>query len=353
MLPEYITRNSVGIATTLGIAISILLSYKINQAYSRWWEARTIWGAIVNDSRSLVLQLQLYLNEQIKLIYKISHYQIAWCYSLEKSLRRQDISEVLNSILTIDDIEKVRKHSNTPLAINQLQTLLIKELFKKGFLNEFARIKIEETLTRLVASMGKCERIKNTVFPPTFGQILNVAIYLFTIFLSLSSTFQLNIILQIAILTSISVMFFFLEELAHSLQDPFHNYPTDIPITAISRELDKLVASVNPADPTPLELHRSPMFGGKKIWRQYDKGQRCHIIKEALGVLARSHQSNRIFACVVNKAKLSPTDPVEFAFEQLDSRSKKMRKRRYFFEQLREDFAEFLQNPPLNIMVLS
>ncbi|CAG5074818.1 hypothetical protein DYBT9623_05506 [Dyadobacter sp. CECT 9623] len=138
ILPEI----PIGIATTLGIAISILLSYKINKAYSRWWEARTIWGAIVNDSRSLVLQLQLYLNEQIELIYKISHYQIAWCYSLEKSLRRQDISEVLNSILTIHDIEKVRKHSNTLLAINQLQTPLIKELFKKGFLNEFARIKI-------------------------------------------------------------------------------------------------------------------------------------------------------------------------------------------------------------------
>lgn len=88
----------------------------------------------------------------------------------------------------------------------------------------------------------------------------------------------------------------------------------------ISNELDGLVASINPADPAPLELHGSPMFGGKKIWRQYDKAQRCHIIKEALGILARSHQSNRIFACVVNKAKLSPTDPVEFAFEQLASR---------------------------------
>ncbi|MBX2925159.1 MAG: hypothetical protein KF746_23360 [Chitinophagaceae bacterium] len=242
LLPEYfldfLPEIPIGIATTLGIAISILLSYKINQSYSRWWEARTIWGAIVNDSRSLVLQLQLYLDEQNPLLQKISHYQIAWCYALEKSLRKQEVLQNLENLLSKEDVEKLKLNSNIPLGINQLQTKALRELFVNGQLDEFARKQIEETLTRLVASMGKCERIKNTVFPPTFGQALNVAIYLFAVFLSLSSTIQLNIVLQIVILLSISMIFFFLEELAHRLQDPFNNYPTDTPMTALARTIE-------------------------------------------------------------------------------------------------------------------
>lgn len=235
--PDFLPEIPIGIATTLGIAISILLSYKINQSYNRWWEARTIWGAIVNDSRSLVLQLQLYLNQEDALLRKISHYQIAWCYALDKSLRKQDVLKSLEHLLDDEDLEKIKTQSNIPLAINQLQTKKVRELYQNNKFDEFARTQFEETLTRLVASMGKCERIKNTVFPTMYGQTLNVAIYLFVIFLSLSSL-QLNLILQIIILVSISMVFFFLQKMAHQLQDPFNNYPTDTPMTALSRTIE-------------------------------------------------------------------------------------------------------------------
>jgi ion channel-forming bestrophin family protein len=237
-LPDYAPDISIQIATTLGIAISILLSYKINQSYNRWWEARTIWGAIVNDSRSLILQLQLYVKTENVDVAKISHYQIGWCRALERSLRRQEIWPVLEDLLSEEEIKKLREHSNVPLAISQLQNGCLKKLYDEKLLNEFALLQIEKTLNDLVASMGRAERIKNTVFPPTFGQILHAAIYLFAVFLSLSSSFHLNIVLQVVILISVSMMFFFLEMLAHRLQDPFSNSPTDTPMTALSRTIE-------------------------------------------------------------------------------------------------------------------
>lgn len=237
-LPEYAPDISIQIATTLGIAISILLSYKINQSYNRWWEARTIWGAIVNDSRSLILQLQLYINSENEYVTKISHYQIGWCRALERSLRKQDILAVLENLLSEEEIKKIGEHSNVPLAISQLQNRCLKKLYDDNLLNEFARIQIEKTLNDLVASMGRAERIKNTIFPPTFGQILHAAIYLFAVFLSLSSSFRLNLVLQVVILISVSMMFFFLEMLAHRLQNPFNNNPTDTPMTALSRTIE-------------------------------------------------------------------------------------------------------------------
>ena len=76
------------IPTFLGTAISVILSFKLSQSYDRWWEARKIWGSIVNDSRNLVLQLQSFVDRSAEpIIRKIAYRQIAWCYYLGTSLR--------------------------------------------------------------------------------------------------------------------------------------------------------------------------------------------------------------------------------------------------------------------------
>ena len=88
----------------------------------------------------------------------------------------------------------------------------------------------------------------------------------------------------------------------------------------VSSELDKIAERINPADPASVEFHGSPMYGGKKFWRRFSREERYQLIKEVLAVLSDSVPSNRLFGCVVNKAALSPGDPVEIAFEQLASR---------------------------------
>ncbi len=88
----------------------------------------------------------------------------------------------------------------------------------------------------------------------------------------------------------------------------------------IASELDKIAARFNPADPASVELHGNPMHSGKGIFRQFPKEVRLQAIEDALKVFLASHPSNRLFASVVNKALISPVDPVEYAFEQLASR---------------------------------
>jgi hypothetical protein len=88
----------------------------------------------------------------------------------------------------------------------------------------------------------------------------------------------------------------------------------------IAKELDKIAARFNPADPADVELHGNPMNTGKGIFRRFTKANRIEAIEDALKIFLRSHPSNRLFACVVRKIKVSPSDPVEFAFEQLSSR---------------------------------
>jgi len=88
----------------------------------------------------------------------------------------------------------------------------------------------------------------------------------------------------------------------------------------ISSQLDDLAARFNVADPAAVELHGNPMFAGKGMWRRHPKEHRLQAMKDALAVFLRSHPSNRLFASVVRKSRVSPADPVEFAFEQLGSR---------------------------------
>lgn len=88
----------------------------------------------------------------------------------------------------------------------------------------------------------------------------------------------------------------------------------------ISNQLDEIAARFNPAEPATIELHGSPMFGGRGEWRDYPKNDRHQAIEDALKIFMESHASNRLFASVIKKSMVSPKDSVEVAFEQLASR---------------------------------
>ena len=88
--PAFVPNVNLVVPSLLGTAISLILSFKLSQSYDRWWEARKIWGAIVNDSRTLVLQLNAFVTAPNDVTLRIAHRQIAWCYSLGQCLRGQD-----------------------------------------------------------------------------------------------------------------------------------------------------------------------------------------------------------------------------------------------------------------------
>lgn len=93
---DYLILIPFQLPAILGTAISLLLAFNINQSYDRWWEARKVWGAIVNDSRSLILQVKGFISHDYEhkegasfVVKKIAYRQIAWCYCLGQSLRGQ------------------------------------------------------------------------------------------------------------------------------------------------------------------------------------------------------------------------------------------------------------------------
>jgi putative membrane protein len=234
----------IAIPTMIGTIISLLLAFKSNQAYDRWWEARIVWGAIVNDSRTLIRQILTFYKdsdfsvEASEFRENFAKRQIAWCYSLGESLRHKDAIKPIKDLISKEELRFVKNHQNVPNAILLLHARDLKMARKDKKLNPYQQVEIDQTLTRLCDAMGKCERIKNTIFPTTYSMYIRMTLCLFVLLLPFGLIDLLSWF-AIPLITIIGGAFFLIEKMAIHLQDPFENRPTDTPVTAISNTIEK------------------------------------------------------------------------------------------------------------------
>lgn len=237
----------ISLPALLGTAISLILAFRIGQSYDRWWEARKIWGAIVNDSRTLVRQTLTFPEQNgahVETVQKgIAHRQIAWCHALGQSLRGFDPHDTIGEYLSDDDIEFLNSHDNVPNALLLLHSKDLKQMHREGTINDFQHVQMDETITRLCDWMGMSERIKNTVFPKQYSLLVEFLLYLFVVMLPFGLVEYLAE-LEAAVTIIITLPFFMLEKTALHLQDPFENKPTDISVTAIAQTIEKNISQM-------------------------------------------------------------------------------------------------------------
>lgn len=236
-----------GIPTVVGTAVSLLLTFRTSQSYERWWEARTVWGAIVNDSRTFIRQLSQFIPDEYQdRVVDFAERQIIWNYALGESLRRLPFSKRVKDYLNNRQIEAV----NIPNALLDKHAAGIKQLVSEGLISEFRQVQLNETLARLCDSMGKCERIKNTVFPKSYSLLVHTLIYVFTIILPFSLD-DSQIGLEIATTILLPVMFIAIEKTAILMQDPFENTPVDTPMTSLAQTIEINILQMTGADHVP------------------------------------------------------------------------------------------------------
>lgn len=220
----------IGATAVIGTALSLLLAFRTSQAYERWWEARTVWGSIVNDSRTLVRQVVQFVPSNNKNeIEAFANRQIIWCYALGESLRKLPFSQKVQAY--IDDQKITDK--NVPNAILNQHSNALSNLG----ISEFKQIQIDATLSRLCDAMGKCERIKNTVFPKSYSLLVHFLIYVFATLLPFGLEDK-YVAVEVFLTTLLPVVFIAIERTAIILQDPFENAPTDTPVTSLATTIE-------------------------------------------------------------------------------------------------------------------
>jgi putative membrane protein len=234
----------VSIPAILGTVISLLLGFRSNQAYDRWWEARHIWGAIVNDSRTVARQVTSFMpaDDESGLVNHFTRRfirrQIAWCYSLGRHLRGQNAAKGLEQYLEKEEHELLLKMDNIPAALLDLAGRDLQLALEDGWLNRFQQVELDRTLTRLTDAMGKCERIKNTVFPSTYSLYIHLSLMLFIVLLPFGLIEYVGVF-TVPLVIAVSACFLLIEKMGIHLQDPFENKPTDTPMTTIARNIEK------------------------------------------------------------------------------------------------------------------
>lgn len=232
-----------GLITVFGTVVSLLVAFRTNSSYARWWEARILWGAIVNDSRSWTRQVLTFVDASKmtenaeSTIRTMTLRQIAWCYALTRTLRGKDATQDLPSFLDAQEISKISGVLNIPNALLREQADNLRSLHRDGAIDTYAFIEMERTLVRLTNHMGGCERIKNTPFPMSYSLMVHLSVYTFVLMLPFGLVDTPTSALALVSIT-IAFAFLTLERVAIFLQDPFNNGPADTPMLALSRTID-------------------------------------------------------------------------------------------------------------------
>jgi putative membrane protein len=136
------------------------------------------------------------------------------------------------------ELQAVAAYSNVPNAILELHGRDLSYALEQGWINEFQQVELDRTLSRLCDAMGKCERIKNTVFPVTYSLYIHLAMNFFILMLPFA-LIEFFSVMEVPIVMVIGGLFMLIEKMAIHLQDPFENKPTDTPMTAISNNIER------------------------------------------------------------------------------------------------------------------
>jgi ion channel-forming bestrophin family protein len=262
--------------STIGIAVSFYLSLKNNQSYDRFWEARTIWGGIVNASRTFANQVLTYLPangakhsaQEVKAIQKRLIYRhLAYINALRLHLRkpttfspnyegavkkvhfgsteRSDFDMQVKPFLGEAEYEELTHYQNMPAHILRRQSDDLQAIFEQeNLIENFRHLEMMGTIRDFYSEQGRCERIKNTPFPRQYAYFSKVFVWIFVLLvpLALSTEFEKMgdqyLWLVVPFSTLISWIFITIEIVGDNSEDPFENFINDVPMTALCRTIE-------------------------------------------------------------------------------------------------------------------
>jgi putative membrane protein len=233
--------------SVFGGAIGVILGFRNNTAYQRWWEARTLWGSIVNSSRSLAREAMSMIvavgntpEEQAQVAAmqrEIILHHIAYVQALRCHLRGRPVWDELVDFLSPDEIASLKTEKNVPLAIQHRLGLLLRRCYVRGWLDSVRWSSLDATLSALMNAQGGSERIKNTPLPVQYDYYPKIAVTVYCLILPLSLVANLGIFTPIGS-TLVGVIFLALDRIGRDLELPFENDVNDVPLHAISRTIE-------------------------------------------------------------------------------------------------------------------
>jgi putative membrane protein len=230
----------ISVYSLIGFVISLLLVFRTNTAYDRWWEGRRKWGEIVNDTRNLAVKLASTLkddNDRNFFSRMIPNFVIAMKEQLRQGIDIDDLD------LTKEEHNKLIAGEHIPTTIIYLMYERVQDLKKRDILTEADQLILDKNLNPLLDSMGACERIKNTPIPFSYSLFLKkfIFIYVTTLPLAFVTIFGYYSAL---IATFVFYVLVSMEVLAEEIEDPFGSDDNDLPTDQLAERIKRVVQEV-------------------------------------------------------------------------------------------------------------
>ncbi|HLL55522.1 MAG TPA: bestrophin family protein [Myxococcaceae bacterium] len=234
-----------------GLALSLLLVFRTNSSYDRFWEGRKLWGGIVNETRNLARSSGVFLRDGAADLYqRLVLWTIAFPYACTAALRGEvDMGPELER-LPKEDVERVRAAQHVPLAVALEMTKALDEGRKRGLYPEYVQMQIDQNVQQLIDYIGGCERIHKTPVP--FAYMVHVrraiVVYCITLPFVLVEPFGWMTVLATFL---VAYLVFGIEEIGVEVEDPFGRDDNDLPLERICETIrNNLKALLPPSRPT-------------------------------------------------------------------------------------------------------
>jgi ion channel-forming bestrophin family protein len=232
---QYI-RNVGLMHGVLGFVISLLLVFRTNTAYDRWWEGRKIWGALTNSSRNLAIKLQaIATDEDDRRFFRLMIPNYA--FALKSLLRENEDFTELDPVL---DLKKER-HLPNQVAAGMYSRL--NAMHNQGKLGTAQMLVLNEDIKALTDHCGACERIKNTPIPYTYSVFIKKFVFFYVMTLPFGWVFSMGYFI-IPVVVLILYALASLELIAEEIENPFGTDPNDLPIDQICHNIRKHVSEL-------------------------------------------------------------------------------------------------------------
>lgn len=272
----------------VGTAAAFIVGFKNTQTYNRLWEARQIWGAIVNTSRTWGMMSKDFVNADQAEIEQLIYRHCAWLTALRFQLRKPqswentnkphfkeyrnyftipewegNLEEELKKYLSDEEHNYVISKKNRATQLIALQSKHLKLLSAEEKIEHYEYVEMERRLADLYDHQGKCERIKNFPYPRQFASINLFFIWLFVLILPFGMLNEFQklggdlVWLTIPFSVIVAWVFTSMEKVGEATENPFEGGANDIPMAALSRTIeidlrDMLDENNLPAPITPI-----------------------------------------------------------------------------------------------------
>lgn len=227
------TFVSGAVYTWIGVALSILMVFRTNTAYDRWWEGRKRWGELINNARCLALLVDAKLpkhDEDNRRYFarNITNYAFALSGHLRGAFKKDLLYDVGDK-----DEKALSVHQHAPNYIAKKLYGRTVRLLEQGHLSEFVELKMFDHLANFNHITGACERIKNTPIPFSYRTYLKIFILVYTSLLPFAYADSLGYLAIILTLFEFFVLIG-LEMMAEEIEDPFEENSNDLPTRTLS-----------------------------------------------------------------------------------------------------------------------